>query len=172
MAGSSLRQLIQSFLVSTRMKLSVALAVLCVAVMAVMIYQTLRQELNLRNLKTRTMQNSAEVKRKEEAIVQVKNALNEMKAKLASVNTKIGELKKTRVATEKSTQELDTSLQTCNTEKASNTHLQFPHKSCFLLYAHTAAQATSITLCTKEYHSSGSTCTSVICSIQIFNLCF
>ncbi|XP_045901572.1 rho-associated protein kinase 2 [Micropterus dolomieu] len=99
------------------MKLSVALAVLCVAVMAVMIYQTLRQELNLRNLKTRTMQNSAEVKTKEEAIVQVKNALNEMKAKLASVNTKIGELKKTRVATEKSTQELDTSLQTCNTEK-------------------------------------------------------
>ncbi|XP_044065302.1 uncharacterized protein si:dkey-87o1.2 isoform X1 [Siniperca chuatsi] len=100
------------------MKLAIVLLGLSVVVMAIMVFQAVRQELNLRNLKTRIVENSAEVKTKEEAIVEAKNKIQELKTKLASVNTKVDELKKTKADTEKSTQDTDKSLQTCNTEKA------------------------------------------------------
>ncbi|XP_070768337.1 tropomyosin-2 [Enoplosus armatus] len=99
------------------MKLAIVLVGLSVSVMAVMIFQAVRQELNLHNLKTRMVANSAEVKRKEEAIIELKNKIQELKTTLASVNTKMDELKKTKAESEKSTQDLDKSLQTCNTEK-------------------------------------------------------
>ncbi|KAG8010059.1 hypothetical protein GBF38_014221 [Nibea albiflora] len=103
------------------MKLSFVLVGLSVAAMVVMIFQAVRQELNLRSLKTRMVENSAQVKRKEEAIVEMKNKIKEMKEKLMSVNTKMEDLKKKKADGDKSAQELDKSLETCNTEKASDT---------------------------------------------------
>ncbi|XP_071325773.1 tropomyosin-2 [Trachinotus anak] len=100
------------------MKLALAVLCLSVAVMVVMVFQAVRQELNLRHLKTRMLENSAEVKRKEEAIIEAKGKIQEVKTKLESVNTKMDELKKKKVETEKSTQEHDQSLQNCNSEKA------------------------------------------------------
>ncbi|XP_050932155.1 uncharacterized protein si:dkey-87o1.2 [Lates calcarifer] len=100
------------------MKLAVALVGLSLAVMVVMIYQAVRQELNLRNLKTRMVENSAEVKRKEEAIVELKVKIQDLKTTLTGVHTKMDELKVKKVEVEKSSQELDKYLQTCNTEKA------------------------------------------------------
>ncbi|XP_074509743.1 uncharacterized protein LOC141779025 isoform X1 [Sebastes fasciatus] len=102
------------------MKLAVALVCLSVAVMVVMVLQAVRQELDLHWLKTRMLDNSAEVKRKEETIVQTKVKINEMKSTLLSVNSKIEEMKKKRTDSEKSAQDLSQSLQTCNTEKAAD----------------------------------------------------
>ncbi|XP_044065304.1 uncharacterized protein si:dkey-87o1.2 isoform X2 [Siniperca chuatsi] len=76
------------------MKLAIVLLGLSVVVMAIMVFQAVRQELNLRNLKTRIVENSAEVKTKEEAIVEAKNKIQELKTKLASVNTKANVEKK------------------------------------------------------------------------------
>ncbi|XP_039972623.1 uncharacterized protein si:dkey-87o1.2 [Xiphias gladius] len=100
------------------MKLSVVVLGLSVAVMLVMIYQAVSQELNLRYLKARMVENSAEVKRKEEAIIEVKTKIRELKTTLASFNAKMDELKKKKADAEKSTQEIDKRLQTCNSEKA------------------------------------------------------
>ncbi|XP_040899305.1 uncharacterized protein si:dkey-87o1.2 [Toxotes jaculatrix] len=100
------------------MKPAVVLVGLSVAVMAVMVFQAVRQELNLRSLRTRMVENSAAVKRKEEAIIEVKNKIQTLKTTLASVNAKMDELKTKKADTEKATQELDASLQTCNSEKA------------------------------------------------------
>lgn len=100
------------------MKLAFVLVGLSVAAMVVMIFQTVRQEVNLRGLKTRMVENTAQVKRKEEAIVEMKNTIKEMKDKLMGVNTKVEDLKKKKAESDKSAQELDKSLETCNTEKA------------------------------------------------------
>uniref|UniRef100_A0A3P8RWA5 Si:dkey-87o1.2 n=1 Tax=Amphiprion percula TaxID=161767 RepID=A0A3P8RWA5_AMPPE len=99
------------------MKLAVALVVLSVTVMVVMIAQTLRQELTLRELKTRISASASEVKMKEEAIVEVKVKLQELKQSLMSLETKVEEVKKRKTDAENSEQELLTSLQTCNTQR-------------------------------------------------------
>uniref|UniRef100_A0A8P4K429 Si:dkey-87o1.2 n=1 Tax=Dicentrarchus labrax TaxID=13489 RepID=A0A8P4K429_DICLA len=104
--GSSLHQLVAIVLVG-----------LSVALMVVMIFQAVRQELSLRHLKTRMGENSAEVKKKEEAIMEVKNKIKDMRDTLTSVNTKLDELKKKKAESETSAGELGKSLQTCNTEK-------------------------------------------------------
>lgn len=104
------------------MKLPVVLVCLSVAVMVVMIFQAVRQELDLRNLKTRMVQNAAEVKRKEEAIVQVKTKIQQLKSTLTNVNTKMDELKKKKADTIKSSDQFGKTLQTCNSEKARDAH--------------------------------------------------
>lgn len=122
------RQLISSCfcqLVLTKMKLLIVLLGLSTVVMVVMIFQAARQELNLRYLKTRTAESSAAVKRKEEAIIELKNKIKKMKETVESVNAKMDELRKKKGELEKSTQELGNSLQTCNTGKARDTHFQF-----------------------------------------------
>lgn len=100
------------------MKVSIILLGLSVAVMVVMIFQAVRLELNLRKLKTSTLENSVEVKRKEEAIIELKKQIKLLKTTVESTNTKMDELRKKKEETEKSTQELDNSLQACNTGKA------------------------------------------------------
>lgn len=111
-------QLIQSVPVSSNMKLVGVVVGLSVAVMLVMIYQALRQEMSLRQIKTRMVENTAEVKRKEEAIALSKKRIDEVKASLWAANQKIEELRKKKGDIDKSTKELTQSLQTCNTEKA------------------------------------------------------
>lgn len=106
------------------MKLPIVLVSLSVTVMVVMTFQAVRQELELRNLKARIVQNSAEVKRKEEAIVDVKTKIQQLKSTLTSTNTKMDELKKKKADTIKTTDQFGKSLQTCNSEKARDTHIQ------------------------------------------------
>lgn len=102
------------------MRFAVVLAALSVSVLIAMIYQAVRQELNLGHMKTRMVEKSAEVKRKEQTIIEVRLKVKELKTTLASVNKKIDELKKKKSGFEKSDQELDQSLQACTTEKENN----------------------------------------------------
>ncbi|KAF3691931.1 hypothetical protein EXN66_Car007606 [Channa argus] len=99
------------------MKLALVLVGLSVAVMGIMIFQAVRQELNLQNTKARLVENSADVKRKEDAIMEMKTKIQEMKTSLGSANAKIDELKKKKIDIVKSTEEFEKSLQTCNSEK-------------------------------------------------------
>lgn len=102
------------------MKFSIALLGVSVVVMVVMIFQAVLQELNLHNFKTRMEESSAEVERKEEAIVVMKNKVTDLKTSLESANSKLDELKKQKAELDKSTQEFDTNLKTCTDEKARN----------------------------------------------------
>ncbi|XP_078109066.1 uncharacterized protein LOC144519648 [Sander vitreus] len=99
------------------MKLAICLAFLSVAVVVVLIFQAVRQELNLRVLKSRTVENTEQIKRKEEAIIEVKSKIQAMKSKLVFVNTNIDTLKKKKTDGEQKAQDLSKNLQTCNTEK-------------------------------------------------------
>ncbi|KAM9851717.1 uncharacterized protein ACBR49_004871 [Aulostomus maculatus] len=100
------------------MKLAVVLFGLSVAVMGVMIFQTLQQEINMRNLKTRTNDDSIEVKKKEEAIITMKKIVRDLKTAIASVGAKIAELKKKREEAEATLKGHEKNLETCNTVKA------------------------------------------------------
>ncbi|KAM3873320.1 acyl-coenzyme A thioesterase THEM4 [Diretmus argenteus] len=80
--------------------------------------QAVQQELNLHGLKTRLVRNSVEIKRKEEAIVQMKTKIQDMNKELASLNTKRGELTKRKEETLKAKGDMDKNLESCNTEKA------------------------------------------------------
>lgn len=106
------------FLVSTTMKFSIALLGVSVVVMVLMIFQAVLQELNLHGLKTRMQESLAEVERKEDAIIVMKNKVTELKTSLDSANGKRDELKKKKAELEKSTQDFDTNLKTCTDEKA------------------------------------------------------
>ncbi|KAM7383480.1 hypothetical protein PAMP_003126 [Pampus punctatissimus] len=84
--------------------------------------QAVRQELNIRYLRSRTLENSIQTKRKEEAIVELKGEIIKLKNSVASANSKMDELRRKKADTEKSTQTLDDSLKACNTEKARDAH--------------------------------------------------
>ncbi|XP_061531585.1 uncharacterized protein si:dkey-87o1.2 [Phycodurus eques] len=99
------------------MKLAVVLAIVSVAMMLVMILQAVRQELQLRNLNTRTTEDLAEGKRGERVITLMKSQIKELKTNLASVVGRVDELKKRKAAAEKAVQELKKGLQACGNEK-------------------------------------------------------
>lgn len=93
------------------------LVCLSVAVMTVMIFQAVRQEMDLRDLNDHMVVNSAEVKKKEKVIAEAKTKISELKTELDSVNSRMSELKRKKMAIDRSTRDLDKSLQTCNNEK-------------------------------------------------------
>ncbi|XP_053289526.1 uncharacterized protein si:dkey-87o1.2 [Pleuronectes platessa] len=99
------------------MKLVGTVVVLSVAVMTVLIYQALRQEIRLRGLKTRTAESHETVKAKEEMIIEVKKKTVELKTEMDAANAKIDELRNKKAEVEKSIQEFEKSLTSCNTEK-------------------------------------------------------
>ncbi|XP_072250379.1 uncharacterized protein [Leuresthes tenuis] len=99
------------------MKLAAFFVVVSVVLMGAMVFQTVRQELNLRTLRASLVKNSADVKRKENFIVGIKNKIQVLKSSLESINVEVEDLKQKKAETEKSVQELDKSLETCNAEK-------------------------------------------------------
>lgn len=88
------------------------------AVMAVMILQTVRQELQLRHLRTRTVEHLTDSKRGERVITRIKSQIKELKTNLASVMGRVDELKQRKAAAEKAQEEQQTRLQACGEEKA------------------------------------------------------
>lgn len=115
------------------MKLAVVVVGLSVAVMVVMIYQALHQELQLRSLKARMVENTEEVKRKETAIALVKKRIDDLKAALNTANEKVKTLNDAKANTEKSTKAFQESLQACNNEKARPRHTHTHTLGCKLL---------------------------------------
>ncbi|XP_068995492.1 structural maintenance of chromosomes protein 2 [Embiotoca jacksoni] len=99
------------------MKMVVALVGLSVIVMIGLIFQAARQELSLRNLKSRMLENSAEVQNKKETIDEMKANIQKLKTMLSPTNAKIDELNKKKEGMQQTVQNLDTNLQTCNKEK-------------------------------------------------------
>ncbi|KAM6994242.1 uncharacterized protein LKV04_006655 [Tautogolabrus adspersus] len=99
------------------MKWPVVVVCLSVMFMVGIIFQALRQEMSLHNAKLRMAENTAEVKRKEEAIIEVKAKLETLKKSLGDANQKTDDLKKKKEEIVKSTQESENRLQTCNKEK-------------------------------------------------------
>lgn len=101
-----------------KMKLLIFFTVVSVSVLAVMVFQALRQELNLRNMRERMVESSMEMKSKEDSVVEMKSKIMELKGSLEAANSKLEELKKKKEEAEKSGQEVDKILESCNGEKA------------------------------------------------------
>nr|XP_057940116.1 uncharacterized protein si:dkey-87o1.2 [Doryrhamphus excisus] len=95
------------------MKFVVVLFGLSLAVMAAMIFQTLRQELEFRNSKARRLEDLSVAKREEKVIDAIKPQINELKTNLASVMGRMDELKKRKAATEKTEQGVKKDLDAC-----------------------------------------------------------
>lgn len=104
------------------MKFVPVLAFLTVSVMVVMIYQAVRQELGLRNLKARMFESSVELKQKEHAIIQEKNKIQDLNKQLAPLNKKKEELNKKKLDIRTSIDEMTISLVTCNADKVRERH--------------------------------------------------
>lgn len=102
---------------SQKMKLVIFFAVVSAAVMAVMVFQTLRQELNLRNMRERLVENTMELRRKEDSVVEMKNKILELKDTLEAANSKLDILKKKKEEVDTAAKEADDILETCNSEK-------------------------------------------------------
>lgn len=100
------------------MKLAIALLGLSVALMLVMIFLTVQQEVSLRKLKTLKLRHTEEFKNKEDSIVVMKNKVNELKTELESARSKVDELNKQKEELEKSKKEFGANLETCTKDKA------------------------------------------------------
>uniref|UniRef100_A0A8C3FYG2 Uncharacterized protein n=1 Tax=Cyclopterus lumpus TaxID=8103 RepID=A0A8C3FYG2_CYCLU len=81
-----------TFLASTRMKLMAFFVALSSVVMAGFIYQAMKQEYNLRNMKTRMAENTADFQRNEVAIDELKTNYQIMMKALMAVNSHTVEL--------------------------------------------------------------------------------
>ncbi|XP_013884985.1 uncharacterized abhydrolase domain-containing protein DDB_G0269086 [Austrofundulus limnaeus] len=101
-----------------KMKLLIFFSVMSAAVMAVMIFQTLRQELNLRNMRERLVESAVELRRKEDSVVDMKNKVLELKGTLEAANSKLDALKKKKEEADRAAKEAEKILESCNSEKA------------------------------------------------------
>ncbi|XP_015248397.1 myosin-2 [Cyprinodon tularosa] len=99
------------------MKLLIFFVAVSIAVMAAMIFQTLRQELSLRNLKARMVESTVEVKRREDSIMELKSKILELKSSVETTNQKLEELKKEKTEKEAAVKQAEKGLETCNAEK-------------------------------------------------------
>lgn len=103
---------------SATMKLAIALLGLSVALMLVMVFLTVQQEVSLHRLKSLKLRHTAEFQDKEDSIVTMKNKVNGLKTELESARSKVDELNKQKEEVEKSKKEFDASLETCTKDKA------------------------------------------------------
>ncbi|XP_057691481.1 uncharacterized protein LOC130915464 isoform X2 [Corythoichthys intestinalis] len=102
------------------MKLLVALTFVSLAVMFVMILQTVRQELHMRHLNTRTVEHAAEFQKGEKVIATLKPQISVLKTNLASVMGRVEELQKRKAAAEQEEQTHKASLLACGKDKESS----------------------------------------------------
>uniref|UniRef100_A0A8C4Z8K7 Si:dkey-87o1.2 n=1 Tax=Gadus morhua TaxID=8049 RepID=A0A8C4Z8K7_GADMO len=99
------------------MKIVPVMAFLSVSVMVVMIYQAVRQELELRSLKARMLETSAELKQKEHAIIQEKNTIQDLNKLLDPLTKQKDQLNKNKLDLSRSVAQMTNSLVICNTDK-------------------------------------------------------
>lgn len=99
------------------MKLVIFLAVASVAVMLVVVYQVVRQEMTKNYLKTLAQDTAIEISRKENAITELKTSLQGLKPKLLSMTKMTEELKAKKDALQNEKKTLQENVKTCNKEK-------------------------------------------------------
>lgn len=90
---------------------------LAVCALMVIVYQAVQQELNIRNLKTRIVVSTEQVKLKEDGIVAAKMQVDDMNKKIAPVATQRDQLKKQKEEQKKVFAQSDKDLGTCKSEK-------------------------------------------------------
>ncbi|XP_061885953.1 uncharacterized protein si:dkey-87o1.2 [Entelurus aequoreus] len=101
------------------MKYSVVLFGLSVVVLVVVIFQGLRQEMEYRDVQFRTLTDWALSKAEEKSIDLLKPQVKQLQDNLDSIKGRIEELKKRKVAAQKTEKEHTKTLQTCNEDKES-----------------------------------------------------
>ncbi|XP_056458697.1 uncharacterized protein si:dkey-87o1.2 [Gadus chalcogrammus] len=99
------------------MKIVPVMAFLSLSVMVVMIYQAVRQELELRSLKARMLETSAELKQKEHSIIQEKNTIQDLNKLLDPLTKQKDQLNKNKLDLSRSVAQMTNSLVICNTDK-------------------------------------------------------
>lgn len=99
------------------MKPAVVFVGLSLAVMVVLIYQAMKQEYNLRNLKTRFVEKTADFQRNEASIDELKTKFQIMNKALMTVNINIAELNERKKEFQTVAWNSSQILQTCSKEK-------------------------------------------------------
>ncbi|CAM4698144.1 unnamed protein product [Leuciscus chuanchicus] len=94
-----------------------AMVFLAMCALLIITYQAVQQELNMRNLQTRIVVSSEQVKFKEDGIMSAKTKVEEISKKLSALITQRDQLKKQRDDSKKSTDASEKELGTCKTEK-------------------------------------------------------
>lgn len=100
------------------MKLPLFALGLGITVMVVLGVHAFRQELRLRDLRSRISQSSVDSQNKEGDIADMKRKVIEQKAQLETVQSKLDELKAQKAELEKSKSDSETNLKSCAEEKA------------------------------------------------------
>ena len=104
------------------MKLLSVLVFLSVSMMGWFMFQAVKQELRLREMRSSFALGSNQMKQKEDRIHQIKMKITELNEQLKTLQNKMDELQKKKQESIKSTEALDLNLQKCNEEKVWKTH--------------------------------------------------
>ncbi|TNN75726.1 Acyl-coenzyme A thioesterase THEM4 [Liparis tanakae] len=99
------------------MKLAVVFVGLSLAVMVVLIYQAMKQEYHLRNLKTRFVENTADFQRNEASIGELKTKFQIVNKALMTININIAELNERKKEFKTVAWNSSQLLQTCSKKK-------------------------------------------------------
>lgn len=99
------------------MKLIFILVFLSVAVLSVMVYQAVLQEMNLHKLKVFSRVKTADLMKKEQSIAELKKTLQELKPQLNAAHTMAEEMKVKKDDLQKETNDLEANLKTCTNER-------------------------------------------------------